>query len=87
VTFLRVVTPTCFSLWPLPDGRPVISRRIDPDWLADQLQREALASGPAARPTPAASLPGGSLSAAPEARPVSLRPIGRILRLRWTGRG
>ena len=48
VTFLRVLTPNCFALWPLPDGRPVISRRIDPDWLEEQLQREALASAPAA---------------------------------------
>jgi len=103
VTFLRVVTPNCFALWPLPDGRPVISRRVDPDWLADQLQREALVSAlaaPAVRADAEAvdtRLGEGAGPDAPDGPGVGesdhtageLRPLplDSIGRIRWTGRG
>lgn len=45
MTFLRVVAPSVFALWPLDGGLPVWSRRADPQWLADQLEREAVAAG------------------------------------------
>jgi hypothetical protein len=80
VTFLRIVTPSAFAFLPLDGSAPVWSRRVAPEWLADELEREALASGPAARPTPSSSLRG----AAPEATPVSLRDF---LRIRRSGRG
>lgn len=42
MSFIRVLTPSSFTLCPEDGSAAVWSRRVDSYWLADQLEREAV---------------------------------------------